>query len=103
MTQEMKNRKKELENIMDSYAWDESISREQYKAAYAEWRDIREQEDKEYAEKAYPDLKEYFEKYIKGRQWSDVEGETFDYYSDWFKDVFGYRPRQINFFPEYPY
>ena len=49
----MKNREKELENIMDSYAWDESISREQYEAAYAEWRDIREQEDREYAEKAY--------------------------------------------------
>ena len=99
MTEQRKIRKAELERMMDNY----DLPREERSKAYEEWSDICYEEQCEYAKKAYPDLKAYYEKYIAGKTWEEVDGPTFDFYSDYFKDVFGYRPRQIGHFPPNPY
>lgn len=42
-----------------------------------------------------PKIREYFAKYIEGRTFSQIDPEDWDFYSDWHKDVFGYRPHGI--------
>lgn len=67
---------------------------EEYDKLYAEYCELNAQERREYRKEQEPKLLEYFEKYIKGKKWEDVDQDRWDTYSDWHKDVFGFRPRQ---------
>ena len=61
---------------------------------YDEWEKLNVIEQEEYAEKELPEITKYFEENIKGKKWEDINPDTWDFYSDWHKDVFGFRPRQ---------
>ena len=61
---------------------------------YDEWVTLDEMEHAEYAQEQLPELERYFNTYIKGRSISEIEPECWDFYSDWHKDVFRFRPRQ---------
>ena len=61
---------------------------------YDEWEKLNAIEKEEYAEKELPKITKYFEEYIKGKKWEDINPDIWDFYSDWHKDVFGFRPRQ---------
>lgn len=37
-------------------------------------------------------LQDYFDKYIKDRPWDQINPDRWGWYSDWHKDVYGYRP-----------
>ena len=52
-------------------------------------------EEERYRRENEPKIREYFAKHIEGREWKDIEPERWDFYSDWHKDVFGYRPHGI--------
>lgn len=41
------------------------------------------------------ELKDYFEKHIKDKPQTDDWYSDYQYYSDWHKDVYGFRPRGI--------
>ena len=43
-------------------------------------------------EEEQKEIREYFEEHIKG---GDYEPEEWGWYSDWHKDVFGYRPHAV--------
>ena len=51
--------------------------------------------DRKYREENEPKIREYFAKYIEGRTWAEIDPEDWQFYSDWHKDVFGYRPHGI--------
>ena len=60
---------------------------------------IEEEEDK-YREENEPKVREIFEKYFQGRTWEEIKNneelyERWGFYSDYHKDVFGYRPHDI--------
>lgn len=52
-------------------------------------------EEQRYREENEPKIREYFHKYIEGRTFSQIDPHDWDFYSDWHKDVFGYRPHGI--------
>lgn len=57
-------------------------------------------EQEAYTRKNEPKLIAYWEKYFKGKTWEEVENDAtlysrFDFYSDWHKDVYGFRPRSL--------
>lgn len=54
-----------------------------------------EEENDNYVFENIPKLHEYFNKYIKGKKKEEIEPEILDCYSDWYKDVYGFRPRNI--------
>lgn len=56
--------------------------------------DYRE-EDRKYRERNEPKIREYFTKHIKGKTWAEIDPGMWSFYSDWHKDVFGYRPHGI--------
>ena len=61
---------------------------------YDEWATLDDMEHAEYAQEQLPELERYFTTYIKDKSANEIEPERWDLYSDWHKDVFGFRPRQ---------
>ena len=61
---------------------------------YDEWADLYAIEGEEYRERELPEITRYFEEHIKGKSWEEIDQDRWDWYSDWHKDVFGFRPRQ---------
>ena len=57
-------------------------------------------EEERYRRENEPKIREYFSKYFEGKTWEEIGNdeeliERWDWYSDWHKDVFGYRPHAI--------
>ena len=84
MTNEMKLRKQAIEAEMD----------EGDMTNFDEWEELCAIEQEEYRERALPEITKYFEEYIKGKSLEEIDSDRWDWYSDWHKDVFGFRPRQ---------
>lgn len=52
-------------------------------------------EEKRYREENEPKIREYFAEHFEGKTWDNIDPERWDFYSDWHKDVFGFRPHGI--------
>lgn len=55
---------------------------------------LQAQEDQYRAENE-PKLRAYFAEHFAGKTWDEIDGYDWSWYSDWHKDVFGYRPHGI--------
>ena len=84
MTNEMKLRKQAIEAEMEDGDF----------TNYDEWANLCATEREEYREQELPEITKYFEEHIKGKSWGEIDRDRWDWYSDWHKDVFGFRPRQ---------
>lgn len=85
--QELNARVDELSKILDmgiSDKWDD---------AYTEYMTINDELDRRYREENQAAFNAYYNKYIKGKTFEEIGPETFSFYSDWHKDMYGYRPR----------
>ena len=69
----------------------------EYDKLYEEYCELCAIDDREYREEQETQIKEYFEKHIKGKTWQNVDRDRFDFYSDWHKEVYGYRPRTLEY------
>jgi len=47
----------------------------------------------EYYEENEPLIKAWYNENLKGKKVSEVPMEDLEFYSDWYKDVYGHRPR----------
>lgn len=52
-------------------------------------------EEERYRNEEIPKLNAYYKKHIEGKTRDEIEPSAFDFYSDWHKDVYGYRPRFV--------
>lgn len=41
-------------------------------------------------------FEEFFFNKIQGKDYEEIDSETWDWYSDWHKDMFGYRPKSTD-------
>jgi hypothetical protein len=53
------------------------------------------EEDEKYRRENEPLIRKYFAEHFEGKPWEQIEPERWSFYSDWHKDVFGYRPHAI--------
>lgn len=93
MTQIEKNELEALSRKLDtipcgSDEWDKAYDRYCYLSA---------KEHEEYKAAHIDDLRKFYDKHIANREWSDIDPNAWEWYSDYHKDVFGYRPRTLNF------
>lgn len=49
--------------------------------------------DERYREENQEQFDAFYEKNIKDKNCSEIDDDTWSFYSDWHKDMFGYRPR----------
>jgi hypothetical protein len=87
---EISKRIHELSNILNgdctTTAWD---------SAYSEYCKLRDVQDKRYRERNQEAFDAFYERFIKGKKWEEINDDTWSFYSDWHKDMYGYRPRTI--------
>lgn len=87
---ELNSRIRELSNILDSNpigeAWDK---------AYSEYCELTYEQDERYRERNREAFNAFYEKHIKGKTWEEIDPEAWGFYSDWHKDMYGFRPRTI--------
>ena len=56
------------------------------------WFIDEEAEAEAYRTANEPKLRAYYDQHIADREWNEIDPECWDFYSDWHKDVYGYRP-----------
>ena len=60
---------------------------------YEEYCELAAIRDREYRETHEHDLQQFFDRYIKGKAWDEINPEDWSYYSDYHKEVYGFRPK----------
>lgn len=89
MTNEQKARINELQEILET-----TFGEETWNKAYAEWEELAAIREEEYRRENEPKLIAYYNKYIKGKTYYELlYTNEWDFYSDFHKDVYGFRPR----------
>ena len=89
--EELSERIKKLGDMMEMMnpcddAWDE---------AYREYFAMVDVQNERYRKANQSDFDAFYEKNIKGKSINEIDPETWSWYSDWHKDMYGHRPRHI--------
>ena len=88
-TEEIRNRINELSAILNG------VMDDNWDKAYSEYNKLNAILDERYRAESQAAFNAFYEKHIKGRTWEEIDQEAWDFYSDWHKDMYGYRPRTI--------
>ena len=83
--------RRELSSTLDTY----NPSSDEWSAAYKEYCSINAILDERYRVENQPAFDAFYEEHIKGKKWEDIDPEDWGFYSDWHKDMYGFRPRSI--------
>ena len=86
--QERRARINELGKMLD-----ETPMGSKWHELYEEYNELNFIDQQEYRQEQEPELIKYFEKHIKGKAWNEIDQMCLECYSDWHKDVYGFRPR----------
>lgn len=70
---------------------------DEWNKAYDRYFELRAKEQEEYRAENIDKLKEFYDEHIANRTWAEIDGDDWSWYSDFHKDVFGYRPKTLNF------
>ena len=66
---------------------------EEWDKAYAEYSTLTAVLDERYREENRERFEAYYSEHIEGKSLSEIDPEVWDFYSDWHKDMYGFRPR----------
>lgn len=86
-------RSRELSKMLDTMFYGES---DDWDNTYSEYCMINNILDERYREENMEEFEKFFYKHIYGKEWNQIEDGILDTYSDWHKDMFGYRPRSTD-------
>ena len=86
---ELSARAKELSDAMyvaTGAVWDD---------LYKEYVNINDVLDERYRAENQTAFDAFYEKHIKGKSWDEIDPEDWGFYSDWHKDMYGFRPHHV--------
>lgn len=66
---------------------------EKWDDAYSEYTRLNDILDERYRAENQNEFNAFYEKHIKGKSYDEIRPEDWDFYSDWHKDMYGFRPR----------
>lgn len=84
--------KKELATIRKAM---NDMNIEYVDAHWGRYLELEAIEQEEYRNKYRDDFNSFFEEHIEGKSFDEIDPEDWEFYSDWHKDMFGFRPRLI--------
>ena len=93
ITQQEREELRELRTALDTI----DPSSDEWSNAYARYEELSFKEHEQYKAESLPKLKEFYNEHISGKTFDTVDEDDWDFYSDFHKDVFGYRPRGFSF------
>ena len=70
---------------------------ELWDTAYFRYCELSAKQHREYRANNSDKLKAFYDEHIANKAWDDIDPEAWNWYSDYHKDVFGYRPKGITF------
>lgn len=88
--EEINQRIRELTNILDMQMMDNT-----WNEAYREYGRLNAVLDERWREECQADFDAFYEEHIKGKSWEEINPEDWSFYSDWHKDMYGFRPKHI--------
>ena len=89
-----KTARRELDNTLNTLLDNYMRTREgDWDATYSVYRTLRDIEDAEYYDENIDAFTAWCKEHIYGKARKDIDDATLDFYSDWHKDIYGYRPR----------
>ena len=87
-SREISKRVDELSHLLDmAIDWDKN---------YDEYCMLNNILDERYREENIGAFEKFFYKHIYAKEWNEIDPEILQSYSDWHKDMFGYRPRSAD-------
>jgi hypothetical protein len=89
-TEKINQRIRELTELLES-----PIDPEPWHEYYREYNSLTAILDERYRAENQASFDAFYEKHIKDKTWEEIDKETWDFYSDWHKDMYGFRPRTI--------
>ena len=87
--EEINNRINELTKILNGQI------NENWRKAYDEYCELSEEQNRRYRIENRSKFETYYEENIKGKTWDEIDSECWNFYSDWHKDMYGFRPKTI--------
>lgn len=88
--EQIRVRLNELHQVLDLQAGDEEWDR-----AYKEYLILMDIQDERYRMENQESFDAFYNKHIKGKRFSEIDPNAWTYYSDWHKDMYGFRPRVL--------
>lgn len=88
---ELNNRLTELSRILNTT----QPSSEKWDKTYNEYSRLTVVLDDRYREENEDEFQAFYKEHIEGKSWEEINPEDWDFYSDWHKDMYGYRPHSI--------
>lgn len=89
-TEDIRTRVHELSDILQFGCfgdnWDE---------AYKEYGRLNAVLDERYREENQTAFDTFYAKHIDGKTWEEIDPDDWQCYSDWHKDMYGFRPKHI--------
>lgn len=89
-TDAIRQRVRELSDVLNgdptTNAWDE---------AYKEYGRLNAVLDDRYRAENQAEFDAFYAEHIEGKTWEEIDPEDWEYYSDWHKDMYGFRPHSI--------
>ena len=89
-TESIKRRMGELTALLES-----PIDPEAWHEYYKEYSKLCAILDERYREENQSAFDAFYAKHIEGKSWEEIDPEAWDFYSDWHKDLYGFRPHHV--------
>lgn len=70
-------------------------SGDEWDRLYKEYVNLTNIMDERYRERNQKEFDAFYERHIKGKTWGEIDPEAWQCYSDWHKDMYGFRPHSI--------
>lgn len=86
--EQIRIRLNELYQILDLQAGDE-----EWDKAYEEYSKLMDIQNERYRMKNQKAFDTFYKERIKGKKLEEINPNDWSYYSDWHKDMYGFRPR----------
>lgn len=71
------------------------VGSKEWKDAYEEYSILNGILDEIYREENQEAFDKFVDEHIRGKKWEEIDPDDFQFYSDWHKDMYGFRPRRI--------
>lgn len=91
-TEEIRQRIRQLTEILDATMYE---SGKVWHKAYSEYEELNAILDERYREENQAAFNAFYAEHIEGKSWEEIDPENWQFYSDWHKDMYGFRPKSI--------
>lgn len=86
--EEINKRIRHLTTLLES-----PIDPESWQEYYKEYSTLTAIMNERYKEENQDSFDAFYKEHIEGKKWEEIDPDVLDFYSDWHKDMYGFRPR----------